>query len=184
MGIILIGILVLMSAGCSQKPNGNTYSSNNHSSVGTDSRQAKSGEPEGGTANKRAVNNGATIDKVQSKDDAEKLMDAANLSGDVYDFSVDAFRLTPEKTEILKDGSMIGSAAAPGSEKTEDLIGISYDDSTKFQILTMNQQDESVLSFEDTTSESVLKWTNVLVFGSATDEHNLSATRIVIVRYE
>ena len=74
--------------------------------------------------------------------------------------------------------------AAPGAEKEEDLVTITYADGVTFQIITMDSSSLKEISREDTEKASVKKQSSVLVFGSCQDTYHWTAEKIIIMRWK
>ena len=135
-----------------------------------------------GNANDNAQNapqNNAD-DKAQGTGD---FYDGANLYGDVVAFSDDGFSLSPATTEKVEGGEIL-EAAAPGAERDEDNIRITYTDNTVFQIVNLSRSSQSELSREDTDKGSVKKQSSVAVFGSCQDTYHWTADKILIFRWQ
>lgn len=107
----------------------------------------------------------------------------ANLQGSVVEFSDSGFKMSV--AEIAKEGDgEVMAEAAPGAEKEEDLVTITYAFDVTFEIITMDAASLTQISREDTDKESVKKQTSVLIFGSCQDTYHWTADKVVILRWK
>lgn len=107
----------------------------------------------------------------------------ADLQGSVMDFSDREFKLSPAM--VVEDReNMIMMQAAPGAEKEEDFITVTYAESTTFQILTMDIENIKEISREDVDKSSVKKQSSVLIYGSCQDAYHWTAEKVIIVKWE
>lgn len=113
-----------------------------------------------------------------------KFYAGADLSGSVVEFSDSGFELSPAKVTKDEAGGEIMEQAAPGAEKEEDLVTITYADGVTFQIITMDSSSLKEISREDTEKASVKKQSSVLVFGSCQDTYHWTAEKIIIMRWK
>ncbi len=118
-------------------------------------------------------------ENFRQKQSSTELFSEADLQGDVVDFSDSGFRLSAAEN---KGEELV--QAAPGSEKEEDLIVITYRGDVAFEILTMDRESVAELSREDTDKQSIKKQTSVLVFGTCEDTYSWVADRVIIVRWK
>ena len=144
------------------------------------------------TDGKAQADNHASDDKAQADNHASDdgasgsmgdgaFLYGANLQGNVIEFSETGFSLSPASTE---EGGKALVQTAPGSERDEDNIQITYTDNTVFQIVNFSIDSQSGLSREDTDKESVKKQSSVCVFGSCQDTYHWTADKILILRYQ
>lgn len=110
--------------------------------------------------------------------------DGADLEGDVVEFSETGFSLSPSSTWTEDDGGEVLAGAAPGAQKEEDNIQITYTDNTVFQIVNLSMSSQSEVSREDADKESVKKQSHVCIFGSCQDSHHWTADKILILRWQ
>ena len=73
--------------------------------------------------------------------------------------------------------------AAPGTEKDEDLISISYASDVTFEIIIMDKASLVEISREAANKESIKKQTSVLIFGSCQDTYHWTADKVIILRW-
>ncbi len=108
----------------------------------------------------------------------------ADLQGSVVDFSDSEFKLSPAAVIKNENGEEIMMQAAPGAEKEEDLMTITYAEGVTFQILTMDSVNKKEISREDVDRGSVKKQSSVLIYGSCQDTYHWTAEKVIIVRWE
>lgn len=107
----------------------------------------------------------------------------ANLQGSVVEFSDSGFEMSVAETIKEGDGEVMAEAA-PGAEKEEDLVTITYASDVSFEIITMDMASLTEISREGTDKESIKKRTSVLIFGSCQDTHHWTADKVVILRWK
>lgn len=132
----------------------------------------------------QGANNNVADDGVFGSMGDGEFYDGANLQGSVVEFSETGFSLSPATTETEAGGGQVMAQAAPGSEKDENNVQITYTDNTVFQIVTISTSSGSELSRENTDKESVKKQSDVGVFGSSQDTYHWTADKILIFRYQ
>lgn len=109
--------------------------------------------------------------------------EGADLNGRVLEFSDTGFKMTPIYTEVFADGSRNSWEAAPGKEKEEDNIYVTYTEDTVFEVVYFNMSRQEVSSREDADKSSIKKQTVVYVFGSSDDGKNWAADKVIIQRW-
>lgn len=107
----------------------------------------------------------------------------ANLQGSVVEFSDRGFEMSVAVTTKEGDGEVMAEAA-PGAEKEEDLVTITYASDVTFEIITMDMASLTEISRESTDKESIKKQTSVLIFGSCQDTYHWTADKVVILRWK
>lgn len=107
----------------------------------------------------------------------------ADLQGSVVEFSDSGFEMSIAVTTKEGDGEVMVEAA-PGAEKEEDLVTITYASDVTFEILTMDMASLTEISREGTDKESIKKQTSVLIFGSSQDTYHWTADKVMIVRWK
>lgn len=107
----------------------------------------------------------------------------ADLQGSVVEFSDSGFEMSVVLTTKEGDGEVMGEAA-PGAEKEEDLVTITYASDVTFEILTMDMASLTEISREGTDKESIKKQTSVLIFGICQDTYHWTADKVMIVRWK
>ena len=107
----------------------------------------------------------------------------ADLQGSVVEFSDSGFEMSIAVTTKEGDGEVMVEAA-PGAEKEEDLVTITYASDVTFEILTMDMASLTEISREGTDKESIKKKTSVLIFGSSQDTYHWTADKVMIVRWK
>ena len=149
----------------------------NHGDGSEDGNEIKdSGEVE---SNHEAGNSTSTEGNTESV-----YFEGADLNGRVLEFSDTGFTITPIYREVFEDGTSNSWEAAPGKEKEEDNIYVTYTEETVFEIVYFNRSLQEVSSREDADKSSVKKQTEVYVFGSSEDEKNWTADKVVITRWQ
>lgn len=107
----------------------------------------------------------------------------ADLQGSVVEFSDSGFEMSVAVTTKEGNGEVMVEAA-PGAEKEEDLVTITYASDVTFEILTMDMASLTEISREGTDKESIKKQTSVLIFGSSQDTYHWTADKVMIVRWK
>lgn len=127
------------------------------------------------------ANNSIADDGASGSRGDGAFFEGASLQGDVVEFSETGFSLSPASTE---EGGKVLAQTAPGSERDEDNIQITYTDNTVFQIVNLSMDLQSEISREDTDKESIKKQSSVCVFGSCQDINAWTADKILILRWQ
>lgn len=109
--------------------------------------------------------------------------EGADLNGRVLEFSDTGFTAAPIYREVFEDGTSNSWEAAPGKEKEEDNIYVTYTEDTVFEIVYFNRDLQEVSSREDADKSSIKKQAEVYVFGSSEDEKNWTADKVLIQRW-
>lgn len=131
--------------------------------------------------NQQELDNPQMDSDLSKEKKTEKVFyDGANLQGDVVEFTDSGFQMSVAK--VTGDGNEMVQAA-PGSEKEEELITVTYSSDTRFEILTMDKSSLTEISREDTDKQSIKKQTSVLVFGSCQDTFHWTADKVTIMRW-
>lgn len=107
----------------------------------------------------------------------------ADLQGSVVEFSDSGFEMSIAVTTKEGDGEVMVEAA-PGAEKEEDLVTVTYASDVTFEIITMDMASLTEISREGTDKESIKKQTSVLIFGSSQDTYHWTADKVMIVRWK
>lgn len=107
----------------------------------------------------------------------------ADLQGSVVEFSDSGFEMSVAVTTKEGDGEVMVEAA-PGAEKEEDLVTVTYASDVTFEIITMDMASLTEISREGTDKESIKKQTSVLIFGSSQDTYHWTADKVMIVRWK
>ncbi len=110
--------------------------------------------------------------------------EGADLNGRVLEFSDTGFTITPIYREVFEDGTSNSWEAAPGKEKEENNIYVTYTEDTVFEVVYFNMGLQDVSSREDADKSSIKKQTVVYVFGSSEDGKNWTADKVIIQRWE
>ena len=110
--------------------------------------------------------------------------EGADLNGRVLEFSDTGFTITPVHTVVYEDGTSNSWEAAPGKEKEEDNIHVTYTEDTVFEVVYFDRSLQEVSSREDADKSSVKKQTLVYVFGDGEDGKNWTADKVLVQRWE
>ena len=148
------------------------------------------GESDSSESQSAELNNGDGVgDNNEIKDGGESntestYFEGADLNGRVLEFSDSGFTITPVHREVFEDGTSSSWEAAPGKEKEEDNLYVTYTESTVFEAVYFNRSTQEVSSREDTDKSSIKKETMVYVFGSGEDGKNWIADKVLIQRWQ
>ncbi len=110
--------------------------------------------------------------------DGDSLISSSDLQGRVIEFSENGCVVTP----VTNDGNT-AAVAAPGNEKEETNVTISYEPDCIFQTAVMDLTTGTANISKAAVSD-IKKQTSLLIYGSSEDTHNFSASKVIIVRYE
>lgn len=190
-GILTLSFVLSMGvAGCAGKGDGepstlDIQSVTLHDSDGTGSNS----EPDSTDSNEikdsgEVESNNETGNSASAEDNTESVyFEGADLNGRVLEFSDTGFTITPIYREVFADGTSNSWEAAPGKEKEEDNIYVTYTEDTAFEDVYFNMGLQDVSSREDTDKSSIKKQTVVYVFGSSEDGKNWTADKVIIQRW-
>ena len=175
---VLTGMCVLAMTGCgagggsknSSEPLAADSSTDN--AVKDGDRDNAGNQPDGKKDNK--PNNAA------DNTEGNNLFDTASLNGRVVRFSDSGCTISPT---ISSDDGKLASGAAPGYEKEEDNVNVSYKEDCTFQTAAVNVETGNA-ELDEASVSVVKKQSSILVYGDFQDEHNLTADRVVIVYFE
>lgn len=157
-------------------PDSQNPESNNGDGVGGGNGIKDSGEVE---SNNEAVNSANVEGNTQSV-----YFEGADLNGRVLEFSDTGFTITPIYREVFADGTSNSWEVAPGKEKEENNIYVTYTEDTVFEVVYFNRSLQDVSSREDTDKSSIKKQTVVYVFGSSEDGKNWTADKVIIQKWD
>ncbi len=193
-GILTLSVVLSMGmAGCAGKGDGEpgtldiqSVTINDSDGVGSDS------EPDSPDSQSAAIDNGdGAGDSSEIKDGGEAegntesvYFEGADLNGRVLEFSDTGFTMTPIYREVFADGTSNSWEAAPGKEKEEDKIYVTYTEDTVFEVVYFNMGLQDVSSREDADKSSIKKQTVVYVFGSSEDGKNWTADKVIIQKWD
>lgn len=180
----MLGLSVVLAtgvAGCSgSEQRGPDVADSQKLNVPADAGEGSSG---------RAEDGGVTGDSYDVKDAEEEnntesaLFEGANLNGRVIEFSDAGFTITPVHTVVYEDGSTSSWESAPGYEKEEDNIYITYEEDAVFEIVYFSMSQQIETGREDGNKSDVKKETTVYIFGSCQDEKSWTADKVLIQRW-
>lgn len=192
-GILSLGVtLCLGMAGCAGKGSSEPHTLDIQSTtlqdsdeMGSNSEQdsldrssAELSNSEGEGESSKVKDSGETDDNTESV-----YFEGADLNGRVLEFSDTGFTITPIYREVFADGTSNSWEAAPGKEKEEDNIYVTYTKDTVFEAVYFNMGMQDVSSREDADKSSIKKQTVVYVFGSSEDGKNWAADKVIIQRW-
>lgn len=163
---------------CADGQTGKTDGDVNQSVKMENVNQSVNVEKETGDTQENQYVNSEDSDKSDSN-----FFQKADLQGSVVEFSDSGFEMSIAVTTKEGDGEVM-SEAAPGAEKEEDLVTITYASDVTFEIITMDMASLTEISREGTDKESIKKQTSVLIFGSCQDTYHWTADKVVILRWK
>lgn len=165
---ILIGMCVLALSGCGVSKGGSSENTDNNATNDNTVNDSKDND----TSN--VADNVGTSDNT----DGESLIRSSALQGSVVEFSDSGCTVTP-----VTEDENTAVVAAPGNEKDETNVNISYKTDCIFQKANINITTGKA-SISDVSVSDIKKQTSLLIYGDFEDTHNLTATKIIIVRFE
>lgn len=171
-------VVMLGCTACADWQTGKTDGDVNQSVNMENVNQSVNVEKETGDTQENQYANSEDLDKSDSNFFRE-----ADLQGSVVEFSDSGFEMSIAVTTKEGDGEVMVEAA-PGAEKEEDLVTITYASDVTFEILTMDMASLTEISREGTDKESIKKQTSVLIFGSSQDTYHWTADKVMIVRWK
>ena len=191
--LILSFVLSMGLVGCAGKGDGEPGTLDKQSVTLNDSDVIGSDSEPDSTDNQSAeLNNGNAAgesnkikDSGEVKGNTESVyFEGADLNGRVLEFSDTGFTITPIYREVFEDGTSNSWEAAPGKEKEEDNIYVTYTEETVFEIVYFNRSLQEVSSREDADKSSIKKQSEVYVFGSSENEKNWTADKVLIQKWD
>ena len=157
--ILTIGLCVCALTGCGSK--GDTTTDTNQPTI-----NANTGEKD-------------TNDLTENG--ANDLLDLANMSGSVLEFT-DSGCSVSQTTEI--EGGAGVMAEAEGYENEDNAVSVKYNSDCEFVIATMNIQSGTITNVAGGSITDVKKNSNVYIYGKFVDTLNFNANKVVITRAE
>lgn len=160
---ILIGMCVLALSGCGVSEDGGSKNTDNN------------------TTNDSTVNNSKDNGTLNVPDntDGDNLIRSSALQGSVVEFSDSGCTVSP----VTNEDEHTAVVAAPGNENDETNVNISYKTDCIFQKANINITTGKA-SISDASVSDIKKQTSLLIYGDFEDTQNLTAIKIIIVRYE
>lgn len=131
------------------------------------------------TTNSPITEHNNYLDETGS-DNANDLINSSTMQGSVIEFSDRG--CTVSQVIIDKD-EQIAMSAAPGSESADTTVTVQYEKNCIFQIAVINIATEKA-TVQDASISDIKKQTSLHIYGEFEDSHTVSATKIMIVRYE
>lgn len=181
----LVGFSMAVMLGCTACANGQTGKTDgdvNQSVKMENGNQSVNVEKETGDTQENQEINQYVNSEDSDKSDSNFFREA-DLQGSVVEFSDSGFEMSIAVTTKEGDGEVMVEAA-PGAEKEEDLVTITYASDVTFEIVTMDMASLTEISREGTDKESIKKQTSVLIFGSSQDTYHWTADKVMIVRWK
>ncbi len=208
--MMLAMTLVMGTAGCSAKGEGQTQENGTGSEPadesdpagdldratenGSDVSQQAGGETGGDTEHKEAGEDQANVSteekgiggdqaNVNTKEiDSGSLFVGADLQGFLTEQNGDELICNPIVTEDADGGGQVAYAEVSADEAQQMYISCGAD--TSFERLTMNRAEERAVSLETISRDSLKTDDSLLIFGSAEDTTHWTAERIIVVVWE
>ena len=178
-GILFLSFLLSMGmVGCAGKGDGKQDTLDIQNGTLPDSDEIRETDPP--DSQSAELNNG---DGEGGGNEINVYFEGADLNGRVLEFSDTGFTITPVHTVVYEDGTRSSWEAAPGKEREEDNIYVTYTEDTAFEVVYFSMNLQEVSSREDTDKSSVKKETMVYVFGSSEDGKNWTADKVLIQRW-
>lgn len=158
---LLIGLCIFTLAGCQTNGNLNHDNPNNSNTPVTENQGNSSG-------------------KNTERDEADGLIDSAALMGSVIDFSDNGCSVSQVTSD---DGGKSAKVAAPGSENADTTVHIKYESDCIFQLATISIATGKAM-ITNASIDDIKKQTSLIIYGDFSDTHNISATKVLIARYQ
>lgn len=120
-------------------------------------------------------------DSYEKSNNADEMLNSANLNGSVLDFSDLGCSVTP--VEIIENGA--GSqVSADGYENEDNTVTVNYNSDCEFIIATLSGETNSITSMTNGSASDVKKQSQIFVYGNYVDTYTLNADKIIIARFE
>ena len=181
----LAGFSMAVMLGCTACANGQTGKTDGdvNQSVNMENvnQSVNVGKETGDTQENQEINQYVNSEDSDKSD--SNFFREADLQGSVVEFSDSGFEMSVAVTTKEGDGEVMVEAA-PGAEKEEDLVTVTYASDVTFEIITMDMASLTEISREGTDKESIKKQTSVLIFGSSQDTYHWTADKVMIVRWK
>ena len=181
----LAGFSMAVMLGCTACANGQTGKTDGdvNQSVNMENvnQSVNVGKETGDTQENQEINQYVNSEDSDKSD--SNFFREADLQGSVVEFSDSGFEMSIAVTTKEGDGEVMVEAA-PGAEKEEDLVTVTYASDVTFEIITMDMASLTEISREGTDKESIKKQTSVLIFGSSQDTYHWTADKVMIVRWK
>ena len=183
LGLVGLGMAVML--GCTACAGGQVGTPDNdvNQSVNMENvnQSVNVGKETGDTQENQEINQYVNSEDSDKSD--SNFFREADLQGSVVEFSDSGFEMSIAVTTKEGDGEVMVEAA-PGAEKEEDLVTVTYASDVTFEIITMDMASLTEISREGTDKESIKKQTSVLIFGSSQDTYHWTADKVMIVRWK
>lgn len=115
-----------------------------------------------------------------SENKGNDILDSANLIGSVLEFTDNGCLVNQAKD--IEGGAGI-KIEAPGMEKKENAVSVTYNPDCEFVIAIVNAQS-GVRNVTTGSISDVKKQSNVYLYGEFEDTLHFNATKVVIARWE
>lgn len=135
-----------------------------------------------------ADNNNGTKDadsnngSIPDSSDADSLISHSEIQGHVLEFSDTGCVISPQKTEEV-DGGEVAREAAFGYENEKDNVHVHYSADCQFQFAKISISTGKI-ALSDADISNIKKQTGLIIYGEQSDDHNIEATKVFLVRYE
>ena len=115
-----------------------------------------------------------------SENKGNDILDSANLIGSVLEFTDNGCLVNQAKD--IEGGAGI-KIEAPGMEKKENAVSVTYNPDCEFVIATVNAQS-GVTNVTTGSISDVKKQSEVYLYGEFADTNHFNATKVVIAHWE
>lgn len=115
-----------------------------------------------------------------ASNDANNLIDSSTMQGSVISFSDIGCSVSQA---ISEDDGQSAKVAAPGSENADTTVNIQYQTNCVFQTAIINRTTE-IATISDASISDIKKQTSLIIYGDFEGTHDLTATKVIIARYE
>lgn len=147
--------------------------------TGCSAKNTRDRSSQGDTPDTPAAQSSTVSDDTESTD-ANELIDSAAMQGSVIDFSSNGCSVSQVTSE---DGGKSSKISAPGSENADTTVNIKYQTNCTFQRAVINRTTENAAISAASVSD-IKKQTSLIIYGDFEDTHNLTAAKVIVVRYE
>lgn len=153
-----------------------TGGADDHGNEGEPLPDEDTGNTEKGADDSAEKQDNNTANHTGGKVDADSLYTSAALTGSVVDFSEGGCTVSADVTE--DDGATCVSAA-PGYESEDTNVTVTYQEGCVVQIATI-YTSAGTAELEQASVADIKKQASLIIYGSYTDTHHVSADRIII----
>ncbi|QNM04782.1 hypothetical protein [Qiania dongpingensis] len=167
-------LCIFVLAGC-QKTDGRK---------GTEKEEGTGSRNGTGTAGTPAgQENGSGGESAEKSTEVQDILETCDIQGSVTELLESGYRISKVYSGEADDGGAIAWEHVEGQEQKEDMVTVSITGKTACQLLTIDRNTyDSTLT--DCGTEQIKKGTQIAVFGDMSDDVQIKAERIVIVRFQ